>query len=60
MADTDALPTIASLAQWAVGREKRGLSVTFLLTDPVEARAWSSWLLDREVERDQALAQEGL
>jgi hypothetical protein len=56
MPDTDALPTVASLAQWAVGREKRGLSVTFLLTDPVEARAWSSWLLDREAERDQALA----
>ena len=59
MADTDALPTVASLRQWAVGKEKRGMTVSFTLADAAEARAWSSWLLDREVERDQAQAQDG-
>jgi hypothetical protein len=60
MPDTDALPTVASLRQWAVGKEKRGMTVSITLGDAEEARAWSSWLLDREVERDQAQAREGL
>jgi hypothetical protein len=58
MADTDApapVPTVASLKQWGVGKEERGMTVSFTLADLVEARAWSTWLFDREVELDQAV-----
>jgi hypothetical protein len=47
------VPTARSLKQWNAGKELDGrMTVKFTLTDPVEARAWATWLSDRSLEND--------
>ena len=52
--DTDATLTVVSMTQWRVGKERKDGKIKIAMTfaDHAEARAWATWLMDRDAERE--------
>ena len=54
MKDTRATLTVASLTQWRAGRDRKDgrMSIEMTFSDHAEAHAWTTWLMDRDAERE--------
>jgi hypothetical protein len=57
--DTRATLTVASLTQWRAGRDRKDgrMSIEMTFSDPAEARAWATWLMDQDVQREAEAAE---
>jgi hypothetical protein len=51
---TRAIPTVMSVTQWRAGRDRKDgrMSIEMTFSDHAEARAWATWLMDRDARRE--------
>ena len=60
MKDTRATPAVTSVTQWRAGRDRKDgrMAIEMVFADQAEARAWTTWLMARDAEREGAATAE--